>query len=169
MRIKSTKYESYLNTPRNEDFKAEEVEPFAVPVAVYEDEVDTSMKVEAVIIGVQQASKLLSGNGCQKHTVELVDPNKAVCNSCKLMQLPSTCDVSWSLRLLLKPQESHKNLHLRLDSNMTEALVKLLDPTFVLSSTTEDEITMLILQSNDKSLNFTYDSLNNQVTEIGFW
>jgi hypothetical protein len=67
------------------DFKAEEVKPFAVPVAVYEDEVDTS-KVEAVI-GVQQASKSLSCNGWQKCTVEVVDPSKAVCNSCKLMQL----------------------------------------------------------------------------------
>jgi hypothetical protein len=127
------------------------------------------MKVEAVIIGVQQASKLLSCNGCQKRTVEVVDPRKAVCNSCKLMQLPSTCDVSWSIRLLLKPQESHKNLHLRLDGNMTEPLVQLLDLTLVLSSPTEDKIIMLILQSNDKSLNFTYDSLTNQVTGIGFW
>lgn len=164
----NTKYECYLNTPRNDDFKAEEVEPYAVPVAVYEDEVDTSMKVEAVIIGVQQASKSLCCNGCQKRTVEIVDPSKAVCNSCKLMQLPSTCDVSWSSRLLLKPQESHKNLHLKLDSNMTETLVQLLDPTFVLRSKTEDEIIMLILQSNDKSLNLTYDSLTSQVTEIGF-
>lgn len=54
VRIKCTKYECYLNTPKNENFKPQEVEPYSVPVAVYENEVDTSVKVEAVTIGVQQ-------------------------------------------------------------------------------------------------------------------
>ena len=47
VRIKSTKFENYLNTPKNEDFTAVDAAAFDVAVAVYEDEIDTTMAVMA--------------------------------------------------------------------------------------------------------------------------
>ena len=112
-----------------------------------------------MIKGVQQA--------CQKPAVQIVHPQKAVCRSCNLLQLLSTYTVSWSLCLLIRPHRSEKNLSLKLDNNMTEFLLNLLGNSFVLAMSTEEDIIMLILESSDdKSLMFTYNPDNNQVTEI---
>ena len=42
VRVKFTKYEHYLNSPKNEEMKATEVTPYTVPLVEYEDEVGTS-------------------------------------------------------------------------------------------------------------------------------
>ena len=89
VRIKCTKFENYLNTPKNEDFVAVDSTAFDVPVAEYEHEIDTTKEVMAKILGVRQASKILSCNGCTRRTIEFVSPNKAVCTFCKLQQVPS--------------------------------------------------------------------------------
>lgn len=84
------------------------------------------------------------------------------------MQLPSTREVL-VFTSCPKTTEIPEKLHVKLDISITETLVQLLDPAFELRLATEDEITMLILQSHDKYLNLTYDSLTSEVIEIGFW
>ena len=66
VRVKFTKYEHYLNSPKNEEMKAVEVTPYTVPLAEYEDEVGTSSTVNGIILGVQQTSKSLCCISCQK-------------------------------------------------------------------------------------------------------
>ena len=50
--IKFTKYEHYLNSPKNEEMRATEVTPYTVPLVEYEDEVGTSSIVNGIILGV---------------------------------------------------------------------------------------------------------------------
>ena len=66
VRVKFTKYEHYLNSPKNEEMKATEVTPYNIPLAEYEDEVGTSSTVNGIILGVQQTSKSLCCISCQK-------------------------------------------------------------------------------------------------------
>ena len=73
-----TKFENYVNTPKNEDFAADDSAAFDVPFAEYEDEIDTTKKVMAKILGVQQPCKALSCNGCTRKILEIVSSNKVV-------------------------------------------------------------------------------------------
>ncbi|XP_028400886.1 uncharacterized protein LOC114523994 [Dendronephthya gigantea] len=167
VRIKCTRFENYLNTPKNEEFSAVESAVFDAPVAAYEHEIDTTTEVMAKIIGVQQASKTLSCNGCQKQGLEILSSNKAVCRFCKLQQLPSTCNVNWNLRILVKQQDqSTKNLQMRLDHTTTESLLRMLNATYDLQSATEDDIVATILENYETLYYFTYDFLTGQVTQV---
>ena len=166
VRVKSTKYGQYLNSPKNEGFSALDATPYSIPVVEYEDEIDTTSSVNGTIIGVEQASKHIGCNGCTKRSVEIVAPKKAICQSCKLQQLPSTCSIHWTLRILVKPKSGSKYLHLRLDSNSTEALLHLINPAFQLETAIEDVIVAMILENYQTSLTFTYDAFTYQVSEV---
>ena len=167
VRIKSTKFENYLNTPKDEDFAAVDVAAFDVPVAVYEDEIDTTVEVMAKILGVKRASRTLSCNDCRRETVDVVSPNMAVCRFCKLQQVSSTCNVNWNLQIVVKPEtESKKNLQLRLDHTATETLLQMLNPTYDLQSATEDDMVATILENHETFYYFTYDCLTGQVNQV---
>ena len=167
VRVKSTKFEHYLNTPRNEDFTAVDAAPFTMPVIEYEDEVETTSTVNGMILGVQNTSKSLGCNNCPKRAVDIIAPHKTVCQSCGFQQPPSTFAPFWTLRILLKPENGQKNIHLRLDCNTAEALLHLINPHFQQASATEeDEITATILENYKTSLVFTYDTLTSQVSEV---
>ena len=168
VRVKPTRFEHFLNTPKNEDFNAVEATEYTTPVVEYEDEVDTTCMINATILGVKQASKALCCSGCQKRDVEIINPNKAICrsHSCQLQQRPSSCTTHWALRLLLKPDKGSKNILLRLDHNATEALLHVLHPNYQLGLATEDEIVVTLLENYQTSFAFTYDSLTSQVSSI---
>ena len=148
VRVKFTKYEHYLNSPKSEEMKATEVTPYTVPLVEYEDEVGTSSTVNGIILGVQQTSKSLRCISCQKRTVNITTTDKAVCQSCNLIQLPTSC--------------SPKNLHLRMDNNATKTLVQLINPAIQI----ELEFFTLLLGCQTKVFKLTYDTLTNQVSEV---
>ena len=146
--------------------KATEVTSYTVPLVEYEDEVGTSSTVNGIILGVQQTSKSLCCISCQKRTVNITTTDKAVCQSCNLIQLPTSCKANWALRVLLKPENSPKNLHLRMDNNATKTLVQLINPAIQLESATEDDIITLLLGCQTKVYKLTYDTLTNQFSEV---
>ena len=164
--MKSSKYEYYLNTPKNEEYSAIEDAPFSAPLVDFETEMCTSSTAVAKILQVQQASKSLSCVSCNRRTIDLIGPNQAKCSSCKLIQLPSGCNTNWVLRLLAKPQNSTKLLNLKLNHGTAQAVLKLMDPLMYLPSKTEEDIITLILQSHEKNFKFTYDTLNLQVSDV---
>ena len=139
VRVKFTKYEHYLNTPRNEEMKSTEVMPYTVHLVEYKDEVGMSSTVNGKIPGVQQASKSLCCISYQKRTVNISTTDKAVCQSCNLIQLHTSCKANWVLRILLKPGNSLKSLHLRMDSDAAKTLVQFIDPAIQHESATEDD------------------------------
>ena len=149
-----------MNTPKNEHYSALDATPFTVPVVEYEEEVDTTSTIRGSIIGVQQASKYIGCNGCQKRNVQIIAPNKAICQSCKLQQLPSTCTTFWTLRILVKPETASKSIYLRL------ALLHLINPAFRLQTATEDDIVAIILENFQTSVEFTFGSFTYQVSEL---
>lgn len=166
LRVKLTKYERYLNTPRTEKFTATECTPYTIPLADYEEDVSTTSTVNATILGIHQASKSLCCLSCQKRAVEITANNKAVCQSCHLTQLPTSCNVHWSLRILVKPEQSPRNLHLRLDNDVTNTLVQMVDSSLQLAAASEDDLIASLLQSPTKTFKITYDTLTYQVTEV---
>ena len=146
--------------------KATEVTPYTVPLVEYEDEFGTSSTVNGIILGVQQTSKSLCCISCQKQTASITATDKAVCQSCNLIQLPTTCKANWALRVLLKPENSPENLHLRMDNNATKTLVQPINPAIQLESATEDGIITLLLGCQTKVFKLTYDNLTSQVSEV---
>ena len=101
--------------------------PYLIPVLEYEDEIDTTSRVNGTIIGVEQAFNHIGCNGCTKRDVEIVAANKAICYSCKLPTATlSSCPIHWTLHIIVKPKSSFKSLRLRLDSNSTEALLQVI-------------------------------------------
>jgi len=112
--------------------KATEVTSYTctIPLVEYEDEVATSSAVNGIILGVQQTSKSLCCISCQKRTVNITTADKAVCQSCNLIRLSKTCKANnyWALHVLLKPENSTKNLHIRMDNNAMKTLVQLINP-----------------------------------------
>ena len=166
VRVKATKFDQYLNSPKNEGFLAVNSTPYSVPVVEYEDEIDTTSTVNGTVLGVEQASKHVGCNGCSKRDVKILTTNKAICNSCNLQQLPSTCPIYWSQRIVVKPKNRVKNLRLRLDSNSTEALLQVINPAFQLGTADEDNIIVTILENYQTSFTFSYDAFNYEVSEV---
>jgi hypothetical protein len=55
LRVKVTKYERYLNTPRNDECTATECEEFTTPLVPVEDDVSTMSTLSGRILGIQTA------------------------------------------------------------------------------------------------------------------
>jgi hypothetical protein len=105
LRVKVTKYERYVNTPRKNDFTVTQCQEFDTPLVPLEQDVNTISTFSGSILGVQKASKSLACIGCHKRSVN-VEGNKAVCQACDLSQIATRCPSFWSIRLLVKPDES---------------------------------------------------------------
>ena len=107
----------------------------------------TTSTVNGTILRVEEASKHIGCNGCTKQTVKIVAANKGICQSCKLQQLPSTCPVHWTVRILVKPKSGSKKLHLRLAGMLTQSLLQVINPGFQLKTAVEDAIVQMLLEN----------------------
>ncbi|CAB4025533.1 Hypothetical predicted protein [Paramuricea clavata] len=165
LRVKVTKYERYLNTPRKDDFTATQCQEFDTPLVPLEEDVNTISTFSGSILGVQKASKSLACVGCHKRSVN-VEGNKAVCQACDLSQIATRCPSFWSVRLLVKPDESSKNVRLILPSHMLEKFVAITGSLVELDTISEEDLVFSILDCCCKKFDFTYDNIGNEITNI---
>lgn len=165
LRIKVTKYERYLNTPRNDDFSASECEEFTTPLVPVEEDVNTMSTFSGHILGIQTATKSLLCLGCNKKSIEPTG-NKAICQSCGLTQSAKACPTSWSIRLLLKPDDSSRNLRLVLPNEMVEQFICMTGATVNLPEISEEELILYILDFVDKKFSITFDNIGYVVSDI---
>jgi hypothetical protein len=93
-------------------------------------------------------------------------PNKAICQFCKLQQLPSTCPTYWKLRILIRPENGMKNIHLQLDNDSTKTLLHVMNPAFILQTATEDDIVAVILENYQTCITFVYNAFSYQVSNV---
>lgn len=165
LRVKVTKYERYLNTPRNDEFTATECEEFTTPLVPVEEDVNTMSTFHGRILGIQTATKSLVCLGCNKKSVEVAG-NKAVCQSCGLSQSAKACATCWLARVLVRPDDSSRNLRLVLPNEMIERFISITGSTVKLPEVTEEGLDLSILDSSSKKFKITFDNINYMVTDI---
>ena len=165
LRVKVTKYERYLSTPRNDEFSGTECEPFTVPLVQVQEDVNTTVTVAGSILGTQTTTKSLVCLGCNKKTVEVAG-SKAVCQSCGLSQSPKACATSWSVRILVKPTDLSRNLRLVLPNEMLERFISITGSKVKLPEASEEELVLSILDFSAGKFKITYDDINYMVTDV---
>jgi hypothetical protein len=165
IRVKITKYERYLNTPRSDEFTANEIEPFTDPLVPLEQEVNTTSIITGSIIGVHKTFKTLICQSCQKRSID-VSGNLAVCQACELSQVPASCPVHWLVRLLVKPEDSTKKLRLNLSNEVLKQFFSIRDIPVDLTTISEEDLILSILDTSLEKFKMTYDNLTNELVNI---
>ena len=168
LRVKGTKFEKYLNTPKTNPFTLEECEEFQQPLVEVNDELITSKTISATSLGIQDATRVNSCVSCQKPVIQKNQSSPlGVCQpqSCHLTQPLSKCDVKWTLkvRVLTTALPSNKLL-LTMSHDAVEDLVLAINPVLNLSNISEDELIISILEA-DKVIQVTYHNFN-KITAI---
>ncbi len=165
LRVKITKYERYLNTPRSDEFTANEIQPFTDPLVPLEQEVNTTSIITGEILGVHKIVKTLICQSCQKRSID-VSGNLAVCHACDLSQIPTSCPVHWLVRLLVKPDDSTKKLRLNLSNEVLNQFFAITNIPIDLRTISEEELILSILDKSLQKFKMTYDSLTNELIMI---
>jgi hypothetical protein len=166
LRVKGTKFEKYLNTPKTDPFILEECEEFQQPLVEVDDEIITSSTVNATILGIQDATSINACVSCHRRVIQKGNSSPlGVCQSCRLTQPLSKCSVEWTLkvRVLTTALPSNKLL-LTMSHDTVEDLMLFINPILNLASISEDELVISILEA-EKVIQFTYDNFN-KVTAI---
>ena len=164
VRVKAAQSDRYLNTPRSDEFVATECEKFTGPLVEVEEDINTTSTIIGYILGVQRASKSLRCVSCNK-TADVLE-NKAICKSCSLTQLPKQCHVVWSVRLLVKRDDSTKNLRLVGSNKLLEKFFSINNSLVTLALVSEEELILSILDNILKTFVFTCDNINLQITDV---
>ena len=167
LRVKGSKQDRYLNTPKNETFEAKQCEKFKHPLVKIDEDITTSSTIRSKIMGIRNATKIIACVSCRKQVLPKINtPALGVCQSCHLCQPMSACHVQWTLKALVQnSNEPTRKLHLNLPHLITQDLLAKINPSVDLSKASEDELLITILEA-DKLITITYDSLNYQVSEI---
>ena len=168
LRLKSSKFDRYLNTPKTDPFILTECEEFQQPLVHVDEEIKTSSTVQARIIGIQDATKTMACVSCQRRVVPKETTSQlGICQSqsCRLNQPISKCPVQWILKVrVLTTTEPTMKLLLTMPHDTIEDLVLNINPAFNLTTTSDDELIITILEA-DKLIQFTYDNFN-KVSQI---
>lgn len=94
--------ERYLNTPKDEDFKPTEIEPFQQPLPEAEHVIDPP-SISEKIVGIKDVTTVTACNSCGKSTEPYKSStNLGQCQGCNLIQILNLCDLNWSLHLVVK-------------------------------------------------------------------
>lgn len=170
LRVKVTRLDRYLNTPKTDPFKATESAPFDNPLVNVDNDLQlqeaTSSTITANIIGIQKTFRTLACASCKKRVSLKPRSPLAVCQSCSLTQTSSSCQVQWSLRILVRNTEMpNKKITLNFPHNTTEDLVSKINPSFSLTEASEEDLIICVLEA-DKTIKLTYDNLSYQVEEL---
>ncbi len=105
LRVQKFNNDQYLNTPKDEEIKFKETEKIVDPLV----QPDQPLYEESIIpicnvIGVIEVIKHPSGLKCSKKVTILQNSALAHCTSskCKLTQMLESCDLKWSLRIMIQ-------------------------------------------------------------------
>ena len=165
LKVKITKYERYLNTPRSDEFTANEIQPFTDPLVPLEQELNTTSMITGSFLGIHKTFKTLICQSCQKRSID-VSGNLAVCQACELSQVATSCPVHWLVRVLIKPHDSTKKLRLNLSNEVLKQFFAIRQIEVDLRTISEEELTVTILETSLHNFNFTYDNLTNELINI---
>jgi hypothetical protein len=154
LRVKGSKYEHYLNTPKADPFVAVECEEFEHPLVEIDQDLTPSSSITSQIHGICSASHNMVCAFCQKQVIRKPNKRLGVCENCNITQPTSKCHLKWTLKVLVKDStQGNRNL----SNDIVQCLMSNINQSFDLSKTSEDELIISILEA-DKSIKFTYDT-----------
>ena len=159
IRVKVTKDERYLNTPKSEQqCTITEAAPFveALPVV---DVVSSTIETTAQILGVTNVTK----NQCCSCYKKIVMKWKlAFCENCKMSQKSSRCNTQWYLRIYVEVNaDPQKKLRL---SVFNDAVKKLQNLCKLVEMPSEESLIESILELD--TLMITYDCQTNKLIDV---
>ena len=166
VRVKVSKDEKYINTPKSEKFSFDEVEKFERDLVPIENDMVslTMATVHGKIVGVMNVSKSVVCISCFKKVTPKTD-KVGNCESCKVMQFLNSCPRHWYLRVLVQTNEN-KKLRLSMFNQCVQSLVELLgSENCDLKHISEDDLMLYILES-EKSFVIDYETDHSKITSI---
>ena len=160
VRVKVTKDQRYLNTPKNDtECTIEPAEPFPEQLPTVEV-LSTIKEVVADIIGVSNIAKTQCCCSCHKKVI--IKGTLAFCQNCSMTQKVNHCKIQWYLRLLVETtQDPHQNLRLAVFSDVANKLKNLCD---LEHSASEQELTEAILDLG--TLTLAYDIQTHKLIDV---
>ena len=110
LKVKVYNDERYLNTPRDEEFNRNETEPFQQPLPERQQIIDTP-SITGTVIGVKDITNIRACKSCGKKTTPYQSSaTLGQCVGCSLIQILASCDIQWSLCLLIKASDGSKRV-----------------------------------------------------------
>ena len=170
MRLKESKFGRYLNTAKSEKFTFEETIPFTQRLVDIEDDVQQMITstVFAKIIGVQSATRNFLCVSCYKKVIQKLRCKVGNCQGCNLMQKTSSCKSKWNVRIWFETEEPKRMIRLTIfNIHCLQTLLNLEISSCVLNSTTEEDLTLVLL-GFESTYKVTYDNVRNAVLDIEF-
>ncbi|CAB4010128.1 Hypothetical predicted protein [Paramuricea clavata] len=161
VRVKITKNERYVNTPKNEsECVISPDESFTEALPSVETTVSPVLEGTGEILGVTNISKTQCCCSCNKKV--FINGNLATCESCKMVQKARSCKVQWYLRLYIEVNgNSQQRLRLTAFNDTANKLLRIgnLAPT-----ATHEEFTQCML--NLDPLFISYDIQTNKLINV---
>ena len=145
------KIENFGHSRNCEEFVHDETTPFEQQCVSIDEITDFAEKtISANVLGIHQVTRSLSCVSCNKKVVPNPD-NDSVgeCESknCHLKQLTETCNIKWTLRILVEPStEPSRILHLTLFNQQVTVLPSLIDASVDPSTASPDKIESVIFE-----------------------
>ncbi|XP_028405250.1 uncharacterized protein LOC114531825 [Dendronephthya gigantea] len=165
MKLKVYNDERYLNTPKDEDFKHTEVEPFLQPLPEAEHVIDTP-SISGKIVGIKDVTTATACTSCGKLTQPYQSSTTlGQCEACNLIQILSSCKLHWSLRLLVKASDNVTKRNITLYHQQLLQLLSVLNIHLDLNSVSVEELTISLLEKNAE-VKIDYEGGNNKLINI---
>ena len=171
LRVKSFNNRKFLNTAKGEEFVHDEPTPFEQQCVSIDDEITDfpEKTISTNILGIHQVTRSLSCVSCNKKVVPNPDDDSVgECESktCHLKQLTETCNIKWTLRILVESStERNRKLHLTLFNQHVTELLALIDASIDPSTASPDKIESVILRGG-KNITFSFDTMDHKVTAV---
>ena len=166
MRLKVSKMEQYLNTPKSEKCHFEETTPFLGDLVVVDHHVANLSEsvISGEIVGIQSISRNLSRVLCSRK-VTAKSETIGNCESCKLTQKIGSCGTQWHLRVVVQNVKlKTEKLKLVMFNQAVQKLATLLGKSVDLSSISEEDLVFFILES-EKVFDIGYN-VDNKIIDI---
>lgn len=164
LKLKVYNEQRYLNTPKDEQFICSETDQFQQQLPEPGQVIDTP-SITGVVSGIKDITNMRACTSCGKKVIPYQSSETlGQCEGCNLIQILASCDVHWSLRLLLKASDGSK----RVISVYNKQLLQLLNVLVVnleLNSVTEEQLTVALLQNNTE-LCISYNPSNNKMLDV---
>lgn len=164
LKVKVYNDQRYLNTPRDEEFQCNETDPFEQPLPEPQQVIDTP-SITGTVVGVKDITNITACTSCGKKTTPYQSSETlGQCQGCNLIQILASCDIQWSLRLLIKASDGSK----RIISVYNQQLLQLLNVLMIeleLNLVSAEQLTVALLQ-NTTILCISYNASNNKMLDV---
>jgi hypothetical protein len=173
LKVKSFNNERYLNTPKDKQFNATEIEPFQHELPEPEQVIEAP-SISGRIIGVKDVISVTACSACQKSTIEPLENSTKLgqCQNkqCNTVELLDSCDLHWSLRLVVKasePSDGAAKRNITLYHQQVLVLLSTFNINLNLNTATDVVLATALLEvAADAEVQISYEANTNKMLSI---